>query len=232
LKNTLQNGIILALKSGEDMAEDEKKRGLQLNQKMKAYLILDYLQKNTDQYHTMNADAIADAISEDYGISAERRSVYRDIDAINAAVLLAHGDAFEIDEANELVAGGQKTIVYDASSKGYYYDNIFADFEDIKVAAECVYAAKFVDKARADKIVEEIICKGASDYLKEDVQRDIFVSDRWGRTNKKLYRTIETISEAMRHRTQDDDADKKKYKHVPEQISFQYLTHTLGNVEN
>lgn len=214
------------------MADEKEKRGLQLNQKMKSFLILDFLQKNTDRFHTISADEIADAISEDYGISAERRSVYRDIDAINAAVLLAHGDAFDIEEANELVADGQKTIVYDAVSKGYYYDNIFADFEDVRLAAECIYAAKFVDKARADKIIEEIICKGVSEYLIDDVKRDIFVSDRWGRTNKKLYRTIETITEAMRHRTESDEFDKKKYKHRPEQISFQYLTHSLGDVEN
>jgi predicted DNA-binding transcriptional regulator YafY len=36
----------------------------------------------------------------------------------------------------------------------------------------------------------------------------------------------------MRHRIEDDDIDKKKYKHRPEQISFQYTTHTLGDVEN
>lgn len=214
------------------MSEDKKKGGLQLNQKMKAYLILDYLQKNTDKYHTMRADDIADAISEDYGISAERRSVYRDIDAINAAILLAHGDALDIEEANELVADGQVSIVYDAARKGYYYDNIFVDFEDVRLAVECIYAAKFIDKARADKIIEEIICKGISDYQIEDVKRDIFVSDRVRTANKTLYRTIETISEAMKHRSVDDPDDKKKYKHRPEQISFQYLTHTLGNVEN
>jgi hypothetical protein len=120
LKNTHHNGIILALKGGDAMAEDKKKGGLQLNEKMKAYLILDYLQKNTDKYHTMRADDIANAISEDYGISAERRSVYRDIDAINAAIMLAHGDALDIEEANELVADGQASIVYDAARKGYY----------------------------------------------------------------------------------------------------------------
>ena len=214
------------------MAKEKGNGGIRLDQKLKAYLILNLLQKNTDKFHTMNADAIAEAISEDYGISAERRSVYRDIDSINTAVLLAHGEACDIDEAYELVEDGQKTIVYDAARKGYYYDNLFADFEDIRLAAECIYAAKFIDKARADRIIEEIICKDVSDYQKEDVKRDIFVSDRVRTANKTLYRTIETITEAMRHRTEDDIDDKKKYKHKPEQISFQYLTHTLGNLEN
>ena len=225
------------------MSEEKKKvknnknGGTRLDQKLKAYLVLELLRRQTDRFHPMCADAIADKIKDGYGISAERRSVYRDIDAINEAVLIAHGEASNIEEAKELVEDGMITIPYIASNyakekKGYYYDNIFVDFEDIRLAAECIYAAKFIDKARADKIIDEIICKDISEYQKEDVLNDIFVSDRVRTTNKHLYRAIEAIAEAMKHRTEDDPDDKKKYKHRPEQISFQYLTHTLGNVEN
>lgn len=214
------------------MANEKAKRGLQLDQKLKAYLILNYLQRNTDRHHVMSADEIADAISEDFGISAERRSVYRDIESINTAVLLAHGEAFDIEEAKELVEDGQKTVVYDAKHKGFFYDNLFVDFDDIRLAAECVYSAKFIDKSRADRIVEEIICRDISEYQKDDVLRDIFVSDRARTSNKHLYRAVDTITEAMKHRVEDDTDDKSKYKHKPEQIVFKYLTHTLGDVEN
>lgn len=217
--------------------EKKEKRGLQLNQKLKAYLILDMLQKRTDRFHPMSADAIAIAIEADYNISAERRSVYRDIDAINVALLLSHGDAKTPEQAKELVEDGMATIQYVASNydkekKGFYYDDIFVDLEDVRLAAECIYAAKFIDEARAEKILDEIIFKGISSHQKDDVKRDIFVSDRVRTSNKHLYRTIETINEAMKTRTEDDEDDKKKYKHKPEQISFQYLTHSLGNVEN
>lgn len=219
------------------MADEKEKRGLKPEQKLKAYLILDMLQKKTDRFHPMSADAIADAISDDYGISAERRSVYRDIDAINIAVLLAHGEAATVEEAKEFVEDGMITIPYSASNyakekKGFYFDNLFVDFEDIRLAAECIYSAKFIDKARADKIIEEIVCKDISEYQKDEIVSDIFVSDRVRTTNKHLWKAIEIIREAMRHRTEDDEDDKKKYKHRPEQISFQYLTHTLGDVEN
>lgn len=214
------------------MSNKKEMRGLQSEQKLKSFLILDWMKKNTDRHHTLSADAIAEDIKDAYGISAERRSVYRDIDSINEAVLLAHEEAFSIEEARELVEDGQKTIVYDAARKGYYYDNLFCDFDDIRLAAECVYSAKFIDKARADRIIDEIICKDISEYQRDEIVGDIFVSDRVRTTNKQLWNTIEIIREAMKHRTEDDEDDKKKYKHRPEQISFQYLTHTLGNVEN
>ena len=227
------------------MAEETKKKqgkgnensGMKPDQKLKTYLILDLLQKETDRFHPLNAEAIAEKLSETYGISAERRSIYRDIEAINAAVLIAHGEAADIEEAKELVEDGQVTIAYSACNsgrdkKGFYYDNVFVDFEDVRLAAECIYAAKFIDAARADKIIDEIICNGISKHQKEDVKKDIFVTDRVRTSNKTLYRAIEAITEAMRHRVESDSDDKTKYKHRPEKISFKYLTHTLGNVEN
>ena len=224
-----ERGDIMAVKRKPGGNENS---GLKHDQKLKAYLILNHLQQETDKLHTLDACAIADKISDEYGISAERRSVYRDIDAINLAVLMAHGEASDIDEARELLEDGAETIVYDPVTKGYYYDNLFADFDDIRLAAECVYAAKFIDKNRADKIIEEIICKNISIYQKEDVLRDIFVSDRVRTTNKNLYKSIDTITEAMKHRVENDPDDPKKYKHKPEQISFKYLTHSLKSVGN
>jgi hypothetical protein len=197
---------------------------------MKAYLILNWLQKKTDKNHVLNATEIALEI-ERYGISAERRSVGRDIDAINTAVLLANDEALDVDEARELVDDGQKTIVYDPVRKGYYYDNLFCDFEDIRLVAECIYAAKFIDEKRAERMIEEIVCKNISEHQKEEILRDIFVTDRVHTSNTQLYRIIETITEAMRHRVVDDvDDAKTKYKHRPEQISFQYMTYTLGDL--
>ena len=214
-------------------AEDEKKKkaGLHKDQKLKAYLILDWLQKKTDRNHVLNATEIA-ADMERYGISAERRSVGRDIEAINTAVLLAHGEAIDIDEAHELVEDGQETIVYDPVLKGYYYDNLFCDFEDIRMVAECIYASKFIDEARAEKMIDEIVCRNISEHQRKEILRDVFVTDRVRTSNTKLYRVIETITEAMRLRTEDDEDDpKNKYKHAPEQISFQYMTYTLKDLK-
>lgn len=220
-----------------EKVKNNKNGGTRLDQKLKAYLVLELLRRQTDRFHPMCADVIADKIKDEYGISAERRSIYRDIDAINEAVLIAHGEARNIKEAKELVEGGMITIPYSASNyakekKGFYFDNLFVDFEDIRLAAECIYSAKFIDKARADRIIREIVCKDISEHQRDEIVSDIFVSDRVRTTNKHLWKAIEIIREAMHHRTEDDEDDKKKYKHRPEQISFQYLTHTLGNVEN
>ena len=51
-------------------------------QKLKPYVILQYLLRESDENNIQSAEDIK-AHLEELGISAERRSIYRDIDEIN-----------------------------------------------------------------------------------------------------------------------------------------------------
>lgn len=55
------------------------KHGKQTNQKLKPQVVLEYLLKYSDENNTKSAYDIIGYL-EDCGISAERRSIYRDID--------------------------------------------------------------------------------------------------------------------------------------------------------
>ena len=61
------------------------KHGKQTNQKLKPYVVLQYLLKYSDENNTKSAYDIIGYL-EDCGISAERRSIYRDIEDIKASV--------------------------------------------------------------------------------------------------------------------------------------------------
>ena len=97
------------------------KHGKQTNQKLKPYLVLQYLLKNTDENHIANAYEIIDFL-ELCGISAERRSIYRDIEDINKVMWLMENkvddeDGVDIIEAEAAIAAdeydSEKTVVYD-----------------------------------------------------------------------------------------------------------------------
>ena len=62
--------------------KEEARHGKQVNQKVKPYIVLQYLLKMTDDEHTQTASEIC-AYLQECGISAERRSIYRDIEEIN-----------------------------------------------------------------------------------------------------------------------------------------------------
>ena len=57
------------------------------NQKMKPYLVMKYLLKHTGENNPITGEELAAVLLADYGIDAERRSIYRDIEAINTAII-------------------------------------------------------------------------------------------------------------------------------------------------
>ena len=103
------------------------KHGKQTNQKLKPYVVLEYLMKYSDENNTKSAYDIIGYL-ENSGISAERRSIYRDIEDINRIMLMLQED-IDLDEVDmrfeEAAESGDeedvnelKTILYDKNKKG------------------------------------------------------------------------------------------------------------------
>jgi hypothetical protein len=92
------------------MAEEKKKaqHGKKADQKMKPYLVYEYLMRYSDANHVVSASELVGYLQE-CGISAERRSIYKDIEEINKALLLTQRDGYGIpraetvEEAEELL---------------------------------------------------------------------------------------------------------------------------------
>ena len=81
-----------------------KDSGKRDHQKLKPYIILQSLQRETDENHVMSAVEIAAALSV-LGIDAERRSIYRDIDEINKVNWLLENQDSTIEDAEEAPKG-------------------------------------------------------------------------------------------------------------------------------
>lgn len=61
--------------------------GKKTDQKMKPYLVYEYLMRYSDANHVVSENELVGYLQE-RGISAERRSIYKDIEEINKALLL------------------------------------------------------------------------------------------------------------------------------------------------
>jgi len=205
--------------------ERKSPRGKQNNQKMKPYLVYEYLMRMTDANHVATATEIAGYLQE-CGIKAERRSIYKDIEEINKAILLTTRDNYglpradTIEEAEELLRNEEeKTIVYDEHRKGFYVRKRHYKVNDIRVLAECVYAAKFIDEKRAKRLVN-VVCDLVSEHHAEDIKRDAFLLDRVKTENIAIYEMVSKISVAMSRK-------RNKKPHTPEKIKFKYMTYAI-----
>ena len=200
--------------------ENVKKGDIPIRQKMKPYFVFHYLMRNTDENHIAKTKEIEEFLKE-YGMYAERRSIYRDIDEINKALLVLEDD-IPYDEAEKLLAEDEryKTIVYDKHRKGFYVRQRHYEFDDVRLLAECVYSAKFITQDTSDLLLD-MVCDFVSEHQEDKIRHNAFLVDRAKANNKNVLYNISAINDAMSHRIGGEP-------HTPEQISFNYIRHTLN----
>ena len=118
-------------------------KGKKKNQKMKPFLVYQYLMRHTDENHAITGEDICSAITEIYDIDAERRGIYRDINEINKAIL-AYEEGISIEEAAEWIEDDEslKNIVFDKHKKGFCMRQRHYDYTDIQLLVESIYASK------------------------------------------------------------------------------------------
>lgn len=202
--------------------------GRKANQKMKPYLVMEYLMRHTDENHAESADNIA-AYLQELGIDAERRSIYRDIEEINKAFWLLENedddaDIFAAEEAIETDENdSEKFIVYDRHLKGFRVVRRKYELSDIRLMAECIYASRYISQSEAERLVD--IIKGfVSEEQSREIRTDALVTARQRTLNKSTLRNVSTIYDAMSKMIEGE-------KHIPEKISFQYLKYTIDDLE-
>lgn len=169
-------------------------------QKVKTLFVAKYFLENSDENHPITAGDIVDYLREDCGIEVERRAIYRDIAALR--------DVYKMDIDG--VRGGK----YKLLSRQF-------EFEDLRLLAECVHAAKFISASKAKELVKTI-SSFCSIYQAEELQKEVFLCDRVKTTQDKVLHNVGIIHTAM--------ATKQDGKpHTPQKITFKYLKYTLQN---
>lgn len=202
--------------------------GKKPNQKVKPYVVLQFLLKNTDEDHVATAFDIIAFLEDECGIDAERRSIYKDIEEINKVALMLQ-EGCTIDEAADMLEDDEddslKLVKYDKSRKGFFVQSAVRqfDFNDIRLLAECVYSAKFIAEGQAKRLVDRVICDFISSHQAEKIKHDAFLTDRVKTNNKAVLNNISTINEAMSLKV-----DGKAHK--PEKIKFKYLKYSVDDV--
>ena len=187
----------------------QKTGGKRDGQKYKSLLVWDILLKKTDENHALRLVDIQKHL-ENYGITAERHSIKRDID--NILAILNKEIDFDLDELEieERDLLGYE-VEYDATQHGYKVSRRPYDFEELRLLAECVRASKFISKTQEGHLLSAIenLC---SDYQIEELQNEVYLVGRSKTTNKRIMSAMLKVNQAIRQ-------NKK--------ISFRYQKFTI-----
>ena len=145
------------------------------NQQLKILYVAKYLLENSDENNSVGAADIAEYIERTYGISAERRSVSRDIN------LLKYEFGMDIDG----VKGSKNKVM----SRDF-------NFRDLRIIAECIHSAKFISAAKSKELVKNLT-KLCSKYQAKILETDTILYDRAKTTQNGVIKTVEDINAAM-----------------------------------
>ena len=209
-------GVMIMAKELEEGSGRGKKR----NQKMKPFLVYQYLLRHTDENHTITGEDICSAMTDIYDIEAERRGIYRDIDEINKA-LIAFEEGISIEEAAEWIEDDEslKKIIFDKHQKGFCLRQRHYDYTDIQLLVESIYASKYLSESQAERLIK-VLCEFVSEFQEKKIRHNAILTDRVKTNNSGVLNNIEKIDAAM----------SKEDKHVPEKISFKYLKYSISNL--
>jgi len=181
--------------------------GKRPGQKYKSLLVWQYLLKKTDEDHAASSETIKEHLKE-YGITADRHSIARDIEALQDLFcrdFYAYAD--EVDDDVRL----NYEITLDKKLHGYKIAARPYAFDEIRLLAECVNAAKFLTPGQADNL-KAVIGNLCSEAQREQLDNDVYVVDKAATANSNVLPAILALQEAI----------KQKRK-----VKFRYMTHTI-----
>ena len=207
--------------------ETKGTQGKSANQKLKTYLVMQYLLRLTDERHPATMEDIRSYLKE-CGIESERRSIYRDIEDINKILYMLDQQADdedctiedverEIKEAKKNNEELDKYVVRGETNRSGYYvcrRPYGIETDDVRLLAECIYNARFISESKATDLIK--IVRGlVSQWDAEDIEHDAFLVDRVKTKNTSVLFNVMTVNDALKNR---------------KKISFKYQKYTIQDV--
>ncbi len=146
-----------------------------MNQKKKLSIIRSLLLERSDALHPISMREIISALNA-HGISAERKSIYSDIEALR-----------ELGLDIKAVKG---------KYAGYYVENREFDLAELKLLVDAVRASKIIPEKNSASLIKKL-SSFANMHDRKSLNRAVFVSNKAKTVNEEIYETIDLLHEAM-----------------------------------
>lgn len=144
-------------------------------QKLKMLYIMQYLMQNTDENHPVSVAQIIEEL-EKHEISAERKSIYSDLEALRD---------FGLD-----------IVQCRGRNNGYYVASRDFELPELKLLVDSVQSSKFITQKKTLSLIKKIE-NLASVYDAQLLQRQVYVRDRVKSMNESVYYNVDEISGAI-----------------------------------
>ena len=146
------------------------------NQKLKLYYLAKIMVSKTDDEHYLTMPQIMKEL-EKYDITAERRSIYRDLQELENLGIEVEGEPI---------------------GKSYHYHVISHQFElpELKLLVDAIQSSRFITAKKSDELIKKLE-SFVSEHEAKQLQRQVYVSDRVKTMNESIYYNVDAIHNAI-----------------------------------
>lgn len=145
------------------------------NQKLKILYLMKMLMEKTDEDNTITLNEMI-AELEKYGITAERKSIYDDIESLRQ---------YGIDITT------RKTKTTD-----YFVANRLFEMPELKLLVDAVQCSKFITHKKSNELIKKIE-SFASVHQAMQLQRQVYVANRTKTLNESIYYNVDKLHLAI-----------------------------------
>ena len=145
------------------------------NQKLTLLYILDYLERESDEDHPVNADRLI-AMLADHRIKVERKTIYSDIAALQD---------YGADIVTRRGKGG-----------GYYLASRIFELPELKLLIDAVQSSRFLTLRKSRELIDKL-CRQCNRHEASLMHRDLVIDRRVKSMNETIYYNVDTIQDAI-----------------------------------
>lgn len=146
------------------------------NQKLKLYYLARIMVELTDDDHRLTMQEIRDRL-EAYGVSADRKSLYDDMEALRVLGIDVMGEK---------------------EGRNYYYHVGQKQFElaELKLLVDAIQSSKFITEKKSNDLIRKLTGL-ASNYEASELKREVVVRGRIKTMNESIYYIVDEIHSAI-----------------------------------
>lgn len=146
------------------------------NQKLKLIYLLKILNEHTDEKHALSAAELIERLKA-YDVSAERKSIYSDIEALQ-------------NIGYDIIKSRGK------DNSGFYMASRDFELTELKLLVDAVSSSRFITEKKSKELIAKLE-KLCSKHEASALSRQVFVSDRVKTDNESIYYVVDGIHEAI-----------------------------------
>lgn len=164
------------------------------NQKLKLYYLVEYFKKYTDEFHSVTVAELIEYLKT-FGITAERKSIYRDIEAIKSL--------------------GYDIIAMHDKRFSYYLGEREFETVEVRMLVDAVASSRFITKKKSGELIKKLESL-TTEYEAKKLNSQIFVANRIKTLNESIYYNVDAIHRGISENSKisfkyfDWDRNKRK----------------------